>query len=322
LFRREPPPPVVVANSLVRIDSKTLKPTKVVPVGDAPDIVVAAGGFLWVTHHVLRDVGSRALRNAGDRTLTRVDPSTGDTVPVGGGLASCGVTADPSGDVWLANCYASAARASDDVVRIDATTLDFKETVGVPGGTGFYRGLAYGGGLLWVSPMDNHDTLTEIDPRTRSARPIRLARWAGALAWSDGYGDLWLNNFALGSVTRMDVAAGTVQTIDGVAANPTFPVVDGDVLWVGDWSGPEVVRLRAVGSPNLRRIALPTHASTAGVWKVATGAGAVWATTPRDGALWRIDLKTNHPTRIPVPHLPTWVTVGADGALWVTVRGR
>jgi DNA-binding SARP family transcriptional activator/streptogramin lyase len=322
LARREEPPPVVLANSLVRIDPKTMKPTEVVPVGDAPDIVVAAGGFLWVTHHVLRDVGSGALRNAGDRTLTRVDPSTGDAVPVGGGLAPCGLTADPSGDVWVANCYSSGSGRSADVVRIDASTLDFKETLRVPGGTGFYRGLAYGGGSLWVSPMDNHDTLTEIDPRTRVEQSIRLARWAGALAWSEGYGDLWLNNFALGSITRMHVATGAVQTIPRVDTNPSFPVIDGDVLWAGDWAASRVVRLRAIGSRKLRRIPLPTGDPTIGVWKVATGAGAVWATTPRDHALWRIDPKTNHPTRIPLPHLPTWVTVGADGALWLTVRGR
>jgi streptogramin lyase len=322
LTRPEKAPPVVVANSLVRIDSKTLKPTKVVPIGNAPDMVIAAGGFLWVTHHVLRDVDSGALRNAGDRTLTRVDPTTGHTEPVGGGLAPCGLTADPSGDVWVANCYASAARAGADVVRIDAATLDFKETLPVPAGTGFYRGLAYGGGLLWVAPMANHHTLTVIDPRTRTKRSIRLARWAGALAWSDEYGDLWLNNFDLGSITRLHVATGDVHTIDAVATNPSFPVVDGDVLWAGDWAGPRIERLRAVGPPKLRRITLPTRDPNAGVWKVATGAGAVWATTPRDGALWRIDPKTNHLTRIPLAHLPTWVTVGADGALWLTVRGR
>ena len=52
----------------------------------------------------------------------------------------------------------------------------------------------------------------------------------------------------------------------------------------------------------------------------AAGAGAVWATTPRDGTLWRIDPKTNHATRIAIPHLPTYVTVGANGELWLTVR--
>ena len=46
----------------------------------------------------------RPVRDSGDRTLMRVDPSTGDAVPVGGGLAPCGgdgLAADPSGDVWV-----------------------------------------------------------------------------------------------------------------------------------------------------------------------------------------------------------------------------
>jgi streptogramin lyase len=57
----------------------------------------------------------------------------------------------------------------------------------------------------------------------------------------------------------------------------------------------------------------------AGVWNVAAGPGAVCATTPRDGALWRIDPETNDVTRIAIPHRPPFVTVGAD-ELWVSVR--
>ena len=301
-----------------------MKPTKVVPIGDAPDIVVAAGGFLWVTHHVLRDIDSGALRNAGDRTLTRFDPSTGDAVPVGGGLAPCGLTPDPSGDVWVANCYSWGSGRNADVVRVDASTLDFKETLPSPAGpasTGVLRSAAARSGS---HPMENSHIHAHRNRPTHACDEVdpTSARWAGALAWSEGYGDLWLNNFDLGSITRMHVATGAVQTVDGVAANPTLPVVDGDVLWAGDWAAPRVERLRAVGSHKLRRIFLPTHNPAAGVWKVATGAGAVWATTPRDSALWRIDPKTDQPTRIPLAHLPTWVTVGPDGALWLTVRGR
>ena len=51
-------PPRVLPNSVVRIDPDTLEATNVVPVGSAPDLVVAAGGFVWITHHILRDVGS------------------------------------------------------------------------------------------------------------------------------------------------------------------------------------------------------------------------------------------------------------------------
>jgi DNA-binding SARP family transcriptional activator/streptogramin lyase len=319
------PPPKVLPDSVVRIDPDTKKVKQVVSVGDAPDLVVAAGGFVWITNHVLRDFDSWTLRNAGDRTLTRVDPSTGKAVVVGGGLAPCGLTADPSGDVWVANCYPANAGPRDNVVRIDAKTLDFTATWPVPAGDGFYRGLAYGGGSLWVSQIfggvyPNANILTKVDPATGAHRRIHLARPAVGLAWSEGYGDLWTNNFDEGSVTRLHEATGAVKTVDRVAVRPGFPVVDGDTVWVGDWTGPQVVRLRAVGSARPTQIPLPMR-NFAGVWNIAAGAGAIWATTPRDRALWRIDPKTNAVTRLRMRYLPTEVAVDAND-VWVTLRER
>ena len=328
-------PPAVVPNSLVRIDPKTLEPTEVVPIGDAPDLVVLAGGYAWVTHYVLRDTPDGALRNAGDRALTRVDLSTGEDAVVGGGLAPCGLAADPSGDVWVANCYVPGSGGSASVVRVDAATLDFDAGPWpVPGGENFYRGLAYGGGSLWLSePAANcqtglacrldprvHETITEIDPLTGRWHAIPLALPASPLAWSDD-GDVWLSNFDVGSVSRFDAATRrVVETIDGVAINPGQIVVDGQTVWVADWSAPQVMRLRTVGRPSLHTVRLPVE-KPLGVWNVAAGAGAVWATTPRDGALWRIDAKTTEPTRIPMPYFPTGVAANDDG-VWVTVRGE
>jgi DNA-binding SARP family transcriptional activator/streptogramin lyase len=316
--------PKVLPNSLVQLDPDTMKVKQVVPVVDAPDLVVVAGGFVWTTSHVLRDVGSGALRNAGDRALTRVDPSTGKAVVVGGGLAPCGLTADPSGDVWVANCYPTTGGPHDDVVRIDARTLHFKETLPLSGGEGFYRGLAYGGGLLWATEilggdLPNDGAVTQFDPETRARHTIRLAREAAGLAWSEGYGDLWIANFPDGTVTRLHAATGARRTVQNVASNPAFPVVDGDVLWVDDWSLPRVVRLHAVGSARPHSVWLPVRNATASVWDVAAGTGYVWATTPRDGALWRIDPKTNTVRRVDMPFLPTGVATDAND-IWVTVR--
>ena len=318
--------PEVRPNSVVRIDPDTMKVTQVVSIGDAPDLVVAAGGFLWITSHVLRDTPSGALRNAGDRILTRVDPSTGKAIVVGGGLAPCGLTADPSGDVWVANCYPTAG-SHDNVVRIDARTLDFRTTWPVPGGDGFYRGLVYGGGSLWVSEtfggiIPTPNILTEIDPQTGVRQTIHLASAATGLAWSEGYGDLWINNFDDGSVTRLHATTGAMKTVEGVANNPAFAVVDGDFVWVGDWSAPQVMRLRAIGPARPRTISLPPRSfGFVGVWSIAAGAGDIWATTPRDGALWRIDPKTNAVTRVNFPYLPTGVTADAND-VWVTVREK
>jgi streptogramin lyase len=309
-------PPEVVPNSLVRIDPRTLKPTDVVPIGDEPDIVVAAGGFVWVTHQILADSGPEGRRNAGDRVLTRVDPATGDVVVVGGGLAPCGLTPDPSGDVWVANCFAEGS-ANANVVRVDASTLEFEATWPVPTGGGQYWGLAYGGGSLWVS---GENRIIKVDPRTGAQRSIR-STGGPPLAWSEGYGDLWISNFGDGTVSRMRAASRRVETTESGATNPGYLLVDRDVVWVADWSGPRFVRLSAVGSSKPRTLILPAvYPGSPGVWSVAAGAGAVWATTPRDGALWRIDPETNGVTRIPIAHLPTWVTVGDDD-LWLTVRG-
>ena len=325
-LRRAEPPPVVLPDSVVRFDTDTLEPTDVFPIGKGADLVVAAGGYVWVTHHVLRDSEVAALRN--ERTLTRVDPSTGDVVVVGGGLAPCGLTEDPSGDVWVANCFAPGTGQSANVVRIDATSLDFKATWLVPNGEGFFRGLAYGGGSLWVSDVFGPVTrpqsrVTRVDPETGVRHSIPVEHEANLMAWSEGYGDLWMSNFADGSVSRMHAATEAIDTVEKVATIPSGLVVDGDTVWIGDWSSPAITRVPAVGSGSPRKIVLPVPTVNVAsvVWGVDAGAGGIWAATPRFGYIWRIDPKTNAVTRILVPHLPSFVAVD-DGSIWVTVRAR
>ena len=66
----------MLPNSVVRIDAETMEAKQVVRSPMHPDLVVVAGGFVW-SRPCSADVNSSALREAGDRTLTRVDPSTG-----------------------------------------------------------------------------------------------------------------------------------------------------------------------------------------------------------------------------------------------------
>jgi DNA-binding SARP family transcriptional activator/streptogramin lyase len=320
-------PPEVLPNSLVRIDPSTLKPTDVVQIGDAPDHLVVAGGFVWVVHHMLRDTDSSDLRDAGDRALTRVDTSTGEVRVLGGGLAPCGLAADPSGDVWVANCFASRSGLAANVVRVDAATLEFEATWRLPPGEGFFRGLAHGGGSLWVSDvfgplgLPKRHRVTQVNPQTGAQRSIPLAEPAVGLSWSGAYGDLWMSNFDVGSVSRLHPASRVVTTFRGDAVNPSFNLVDGDMVWVADWAAPQVVRLHAAGAGRPETVRLPVNNGEAGVWRLAAGAGAIWATTPRDGALWRIDPKTDAVKRIPMPYLPTGVAADDDD-VWVTVRAE
>jgi len=319
-------PAAMLPNSLVRIDPHTLQPTQVARIGRDPDLVVVAGGFVWVTHRILAYTGPDTPFNSGDRTLTRIDPSTGEVKTVGG-LAPCGLAADPSGDVWVANCFVSGSGPVTNVVRVDARTLEFEPTWRVPPGDGYFRGLAYGGGWLWVADTSgaaaDHDRVARVDPRTGHQRLIQLDRHAGWLAWSEGYGDLWMNDFGAGSVSRMHAATGNVETSDSIGRNPGTIVVEGDSVWVGDWNLPQVVRLAAVGTGRPRRVSLPWRSvlGYAGVTTVAAGAGSVWATVPSDRAVWRIDPRTSHPTRIALPYAP-WGVAAGDDDIWVVVRGK
>jgi len=311
------PPPVIVPNSVVRIDPTTLEQTQVVPVGPSPDLVVAAGGYVWVTHYILRGAtGPAGLVNSGTRTLTRVDPATGTATVVGGGLAPCGIAPDPSGDVWVANCFPRRSGQQPNLVRIDAKTLAFKKTWPAPGVRSYYRGLAYGDGSLWAG--GDRDAVTQLTP-TGAKRTIATAAPPGALAWSDASGDLWITNFGNGTLTRLHAATGAESVIHSAALNPASVIVDGDTVWVGDWSGPTLIHLPAIGSGAAHGISLPTHNSAAGVWALAAGAGYVWATTPDDDALWRIDPNTNHVERIALPYPPAGVAADAND-VWVTVR--
>jgi DNA-binding SARP family transcriptional activator/streptogramin lyase len=321
LTRGEDAPPAVLPTSLVRLDPNTLEPKQVVPIGPRADFVVVSGGYVWVTHGILRHASDAGLRNAGDRMLTRVDPETGEARPVGGGLAPCGITADPSGDVWVANCYASGSSAN--IVRVDARTLEFERPFVLPTGPDFLRGTAYGGGSLWVGGGEaGSGEVTEFEPETRARRAIELEAPPTLLAWSEGYGDLWMDDFDAGSVSRMHAETSEVLTFNSVVASPGVLVVQGDAVWVGEWSNPRVVRLSAVGSKPPRRIRLPvTTTLPTGVTGITAGAGSIWAAVPENRALFRIDPKTNSATRIPFPYRPWGVAVGDDG-VWVTMRAE
>ena len=318
LLRSDDSPAPITPTSVVRIDPDTLDVERVATIGPRADLVVAAGGYVWITHGLFRYVGSDDLRNAGDRILTRVDPSSGESKVVGGGLAPCGLAADPSGDVWVANCYAAGPNAS--VVRVDADTLEFEKTYSVPAGTGYFRGVAYGGGSLWLAQVSGGgavpDEVTEVDPRTGTQRSIPLDRHPGWLAWSEGYGDLWMNDFSAGSISRLHPATGQVRDYESLLLNPATIVVAGDTVWAGDWNGPNVVRIPALGSRPPHRLTLP---SAGGVTTMAAGAGYVWATVPDNRAVWRIDPKSNEVTRIAVPYYPWGVAVD-DNGVWVALR--
>jgi DNA-binding SARP family transcriptional activator/streptogramin lyase len=316
----------LMPDSVVRVDPNTLKVSEVAQVGDAPDLIVAAGGYLWVTNWVLRDNALGSVRENGDHSLWRVDPTTDKAVQVSGGLSPCGLTADPSGDVWVINCFPLGSGQRSNVVLVDRRTLGFKKQIlvpdgAVPSGSNYVRGIAYGDGSVWVadSPYSGQ-TLWQIDPRTHTPRPIQVPNPLGALGWSARTGDLWSTDSNDGLLTRLHESTHHSDTIPlALPDQPDWIAFHGGSMWVADRGSPQVIRLNLAGAPHPRSIRFAGAKS--GVLTVAAGAGAIWATTPHDRALWRINPKTSRVTRVALPYDPVGVTVNA-GKVWVTVRGR
>ena len=322
-------PVVLRPNSLVRIDSETLKPTLDVPIGRMADLVVAKGGYVWVNHWSLRYTNDAGLHNGGDRVLTRFTPSTGRVDNLGL-VAPCGITPDPSGDLWVANCY-PGGNGSGNVQRVHARTMQLDPPVEVPTVDGYYRGMAYGGGSLWLGGVNGLVTdrrLIQFDPQTGKKRTIYMDRQATALAWSPGYGDLWMSNFGDSSVSQLHSATKTVTTPFEYVSNDPGPVAVGDdgAMWVGNWDPSpttRVTRLPADGSGLPQRILLPpAKFGPGGTPSIAAGAGGIWVAVPDDHAVWRID--PLHPTRPPKRiflHYAPWGVTVDNGAIWVTLRG-
>ena len=322
------PPVKLLPNSLVRLDPETLQPKQVIPIGPKADQIAVAGGYVWVIHAALQHTTPFSPAT-GDRYLTIVDSSTGKPTTFGNGLAPCGLTPDPTGDMWVANCYGPGPR--DLVARVNGGTRRFEQKLYVRDRPGYYRGMARGGGSLWVADPSGDEPgglrVTQLDLRSPGAPPgsIQLDRHATALAWSDVNEELWMSNFSEGSVTRLNFATGHTKTFENVATETGSVVVHDDAVWVADWDGPRVVRLPAVGSGPGHSVFLhvthPRPGGYDGLVSLAADDSGIWAAVPDDHAVFRIDPKTNHSTRIPLKYQPWGVALG-DDAIWVTLRGR
>jgi class 3 adenylate cyclase/streptogramin lyase len=308
----------VVPGSLARIDPATNEVTDVVKIEDEPDIVVAAGGYVWVAHYIFRR-SSGAVRRA---FLSRVDMRTHEVTVVGGGLAPCGLTADPSGDVWVASCIPSVDRVETTIVRVDATTLQFEEFVEAPSIRRFaFRGLARGAGSLWISDP-NEDSfapqaVTRIDLETDKRRSIRVGSRPAELAWAKSY--LWVANFYGSSVSRIRAATSSVDTLDDIGGRlgPFWVVVTNNAVWLAQVADHRVWRIDPHAFRYGGAVILDVKRES-GIASLAAGEGSVWATTPGDSALWRIDPATNQGRRIALKYRPTGVAVGG-GAVWVAI---
>ena len=227
-----------------------------------------------------------------------------DAVPVGNTPSSIALSADAA---WTLN--------ADDrtLSRIDRKTRKLVSTLGT-GSTP--TDLAVGYGSLWVG--DSSSSIARFDLQTgRRTTTIQLPRGApsggrsGESRIALAAGSAWAIN-PDGSVSRIDARTNEiVATVRGIVARA---IAAGDAgIWVLDAARSAVARI----SPRSNRIAQSIHLMAGSLNDVAVGAGAVWATDPFGGLLWRVDPGPPSLTKT-IDVGPGGAVVDADGqAVWV-----
>ena len=224
------------------------------------------------------------------------------------------------GAVWVLN--------SDDetVARIDPETRKVVKTFR---SGGVATDLAVGGGAVWIGRSNGTgwpygtDSIARIDPGTGSVTrdlvlPPKRPDESGGPP-SSGYpriavgaGAVWVANPGA-SVSRIDAGTGRlVETIE--TGFPQSTIAAGpEGVWFLSWDSPRAIRRI---DPRTNRVAETIPVNSDFLSGIAVGAGAVWATSPQDGQLWRIEPGTRPRAQtINVGVGVNFVAVGA-GAVW------
>jgi DNA-binding SARP family transcriptional activator/streptogramin lyase len=288
--------PVVVPDSLVKIDPKTNKVVDVIHVGRLPVATAFAGDFVWVV-------------NNGDSTLTRVDASSGHAQTIGGLNNPTGITADDRGNVWVTTAtYESVIRVNGKTLRPDVT-VPLRHNAFLP---------AVGAGSLWVTEpphnLGEHGTLARINLTTTKLER-RFAVGIFPVAVAVGERAVWVANGADASVSRINLSDGSVQRIP-VGLNPGGIGIGFGSVWLT--AGKNTIwRL----NPETRQVdqIIDVGGSPFGL---TVGPDAVWATLPETGTVVRIDPRTNQVVkRIRLGFKPHTIAAG-PGGVWVSVAKR
>lgn len=281
-------------NSLVGIDIRTDQIDGIVPVGAGPDAVAYGSTSLWVA-------------NADDRTVSRVDPVTLQTLrtlTLSGtptGLASAG------GAIWVATTNSgssvSAARIDPEFDTVEPPAKIYNT---VPESN---AAIAAASGDVWVAPYSGE--LTELSAIT--GRVLRVINPNAAPAGvAVGAGAVWVPDPEAGDVDRVD-SHGAVRSIP-VGKEPCAVAIGAGAVWVADAAADTVVRIDPKTDAPVSSIAVGAAPSA-----LAVGAGSVWVADAGDGTVERISPASNQVTaRIAVGGSPGALTI-ADGRAWVTL---
>jgi streptogramin lyase len=302
---------VLPRNSVGLIDTSSNTVGKAVRVGPLPRDVAIGGGFIWVAKEF-------------QRTVTRIDPHTGETASVGLALAPTGIAATSSA-VWVVGRVGPILRvARVGVTRIDPSSMSPAVSIRLQEPLTLARPAHGTGGPVAPSVTATADavwvtggrTLWRIDAATaKVAAEIRLSDYVAAVAADEGA--VWASGTSTPLVEIDTRTNATVATHRRLASEPFGIAAGAGGVWVTDRTEKTVRRYD------------PVTADETAVIKLGFAPGAV---SVRDASVWvagidessvaRIDPSTN---RI-VATIRTGragiagMSAGEDG-LWVVTAG-
>ncbi len=282
-------------------------------------VLVAFAGAMFA----LRDHGGQAVAaSAPGDSIAVISPGDGHLVRsfrVGGDPAELAVGA---GAVWVLN-------AGDDTV----TRIDIHGHAESTFGTGGIPiNLAAGDGSLWVqngtgvtglggtpfpSEVSRLDPDTGVTLATLPLSATETSPTQGDIAV--GQQGVWVVN-PNATVSRIDPA--TDRVVQRIAALNASEVTTGSgATWAlegGSLEGGTIARLSPGSDRVTQRVRVPIGSTSVGLSSLAVGGGALWATDPSQGTLWRIDLRPVVSERtIPLAIGASYVAYGA-GTVWVS----
>ena len=170
--------------------------------------------------------------------------------------------------------------------------------------------VAVGDGSVWTT-NDTSDTVSQIDPRSRTVRQtIGVGASPDGIAVGDG--GVWVANHDDDTVSWIHPQTGAVVRTIHVGAGPTAVVYGYGSIWVTNSDDRTVTRIDADTGEVTRTI----RANAAGRG-ITVGGGSVWVTDETTGNVRGIDPTTNLVTSTATAGSdPTGIAYGAD-SLWV-----
>jgi branched-chain amino acid transport system substrate-binding protein len=307
-------PAAIPGNSLVAIETASNHVGPPVGVGSAPAAVAAGNGAVWVL-------------NADDRTLSRLDLTTGEVAspkaPPGNGTPAA--IAIGGGSLWVV----TAVQRTSSQVRLAVSSaevlkLDLRTAVEVPhsrvrlsqptersfAGQGSIK-VAAGRRRVWV--VNPARTVSVIDPVHNSVIGTATDLDAGAIALD--HSSAWVVD-AGPAITRIDATAKVKQRIQVPAISLSSLVIADGAAWAVDPYGGLLYRVELQG-----RHVVTTVRVGQGADAVAAGRGAIWVANPVAGVVLRIDSRNQRvAARLAFGNPPLGLATTAD-RVWVTIGG-